>query len=101
MALCNYLNRIERLDAMIRHKSTGPPKQLADSLGISERWLYIFLDELKSDLGCPIRYDRKRMSYVYEKPGKVTIRFTEEINSSKLRKVSGGGKFNQLMPVYV
>ncbi|WP_234570009.1 hypothetical protein [Rhodohalobacter sp. 614A] len=39
MALYNYLNRIERLDVLIRQKRTGPLKELAEKLGISERWL--------------------------------------------------------------
>ncbi len=90
MALCNYLNRIDRLDSLIRRKCTGSPKELAEKLGISERWLYIFLDELKTELGCPIRYDRKRRSYVYDKPGRVTIGFTEELEANRLPKVYGG-----------
>lgn len=101
MALYNYLNRIERLDSMIRRKNTGPPRELANRLGISERWLYILLDELKTDLGCPIRYDRKRRSYIYEKPGKVTIQFTEEIDPLKMRTVNGGYKMNNFYSVYV
>ncbi len=79
MGLYNYLNRINRLDALIRHKSTGPPKELADKLNISERWLYIFLDELKTELDCPISYDRNKRSYVYDKPGKVMIGFTSDM----------------------
>ncbi|MCW9708621.1 hypothetical protein [Fodinibius salsisoli] len=49
MSLRTYLNRIHRLDALIRRKSTGPPEELADKLDISERWLYKFLGELKEE----------------------------------------------------
>jgi len=94
MALYNYLNRIERLDSLIRHKCTGTPKELAKKLDISERWLYIFLDELKTDLGCPIRYDRKRRSYVYDEPGKLMIGFTHEMEKQEIKKVSGGSFLN-------
>jgi len=101
MGLYNYLNRINRLDMLIRHKRTGSPKELADKLNISERWLYKFLDELKTELDCPIRYDRKRRSYVYEEPGKVMIGFTNEMNTPQLRKVSDGGKFKNLFSLYL
>ena len=94
MALYNYINRIERLDSMIRHKCTGSPKELAEKLDISERWLYIFLDELKTDLGCPIRYDRKRRSYVYDEPGKVMIGFTIEMDKKQTKKITGGKLFS-------
>jgi hypothetical protein len=101
MALYNYLNRIRRLDALIRQKRTGPPKELAEKLGISERWLYIFLEELKMELDCPIRYDRRKQSYVYEKPGKVVIGFTRELESWQMRKVSGGENFKFISSLYV
>lgn len=97
MGLYNYLNRINRLDMLIRNKRTGPPKELADKLNISERWLYTLLDELKTELDCPIRYDRKRRSYVYDEPGKVMIGFASEISSPQMRTVSGGRKFENLL----
>jgi len=89
------------MDALIQQKRTGPPKELSEKLGISERWLYIFLDELKTELDCPIRYDRSRCSYVYEKPGRVTIRFTKEMEPEQIRKVSGGVIFKTFFQLYV
>lgn len=101
MALYDYLNRIERLDVLIRQKRTGSPQELAGKLGISERWLYIFLDELKTELNCPIKYDRRRRSYVYKLPGKISIGFVCEIGEQQLRKVSGGEIFNTFFSLYV
>ncbi len=101
MALYNYLNRIHRLDALIRQKRTGPPKELAEKLDISERWLYNLLEELKTELDCPIRYDRRSRSYVYEKPGKVVIGFTKEMEPWQMRKVSGGENFQTFFSLYV
>ncbi|MDI6402566.1 hypothetical protein QLX67_11215 [Balneolaceae bacterium ANBcel3] len=93
MALYQYLNRIKRLDALIRQKRTGPPVELAEKLGISERWLYVLLEDLKLELGCPIQYDRRRQSYVYKKPGKVIIGFTGEVEAWQAKKISGGRTF--------
>lgn len=92
MALYNYLNRIRRLDALIRQKRTGPPRELADKLNISERWLYVLLDELKRDLDCPIRYDRSRKSYVYKEHGKLMLGFTKEMTVRELNRVKGQGR---------
>lgn len=101
MALYNYINRIERMDSLIRRKSTGTPKELAQKLNISERWLYIFLDELRTELDCPIRYDRRRRSYIYEIPGRVTIGFKSEIEIEEMKKVSGGRKRRNYFSLYL
>jgi predicted DNA-binding transcriptional regulator YafY len=101
MALYNYINRIERMDTLIRRKSTGTPKELAEKLNISERWLYIFLDELRTELNCPIRYDRRKRSYVYEIPGRVLIKFKSEIETEELKKVSGGKNFKNYFSLYL
>lgn len=101
MALYHYINRIERMDTLIRRKSTGTPKELAEKLNISERWLYIFLDELRSELDCPIRYDRRKQSYVYEIPGRVTIGFKSEIENEEMKKVSGGRKIRNFFSLYL
>ena len=101
MALYNYLNRIERMDYLIRSKCTGSPKELAKKLNISERWLYIFLDELRTELDCPIRYDRKLRSYIYEKPGRVTIGFETEVDVEEMRRVSGGKNLQNYFSLYL
>lgn len=101
MALNNYLNRIEQLDALIRQKRTGSPKDLAVKLNISERWLYILLDELKTELDCPIRYSRHRRSYIYEKPGRIVIGFSSELEPWQMKNVNGGENFQTFFSLYV
>lgn len=89
MSLRKYLNRIRRLDALIRRKSTGPPEELADRLDISERWLYKFLRELREEFDCPIVYDHYRQSYVYEERGQIVVGF-ENLSNEKKQEISGG-----------
>jgi hypothetical protein len=101
MGLYTYLNRIRRLDDLIRRKSTGTPKELANKLDISERWLYVLLDELKNELGCPIKYDRKRRSYIYGEHGKIRIGFTKEMNHQELREIEGKINFTTLTSLYL
>jgi hypothetical protein len=78
MGLKKSLDRVEYLDYLIRSKSTGTPKELAEKLGISERWLYELLNELKHDFDCPIKYSRRRRSYVYTCSGSLVIEFMSE-----------------------
>ena len=75
MPLLKYVNRALQADQLIRMKSTGSPKEFADKLGISERSLYDFLDELKYDFDCPIAYCHLRRSYYYTCEGKMTFGF--------------------------
>ena len=78
MGLKKSLDRIEYLDYLIRRKCTGTPKELAEKLGISERWVYEILNELKHDFDCPIKYSRRRRSYVYTCSGSLVIEFMSE-----------------------
>lgn len=59
------LHQLERLDQLIRLKTTGTPGALANRLGISERTVYHLLEGLKS-LGAEIRFCRSSGSYCYE-----------------------------------
>jgi hypothetical protein len=89
MSLRKYLTRIRRLDVLIRRKSTGPPKELADRLNISERWLYKFLRELREEFDCPITYDHYKQSYVYEERGQIVVGF-ENISAKDKTEIRGG-----------
>ncbi|MBO6587334.1 MAG: hypothetical protein JJ953_14580 [Gracilimonas sp.] len=84
MGLKKSLDRIEYLDYLIRRKCTGTPKELAEKLGISERWLYEILNELKHDFDCPIKYSRRRRSYVYTCSGSLVIEFMNKEEQSDL-----------------
>jgi hypothetical protein len=101
MSLYRYITRIRRLDSLIRRKSTGSPKELADKLDISERWLYKFLEELKEEFDCPIIYDHYRQSYVYEEQGKMFIGFRKNLSEKETRKVGGGRIIKKSEPLYV
>jgi hypothetical protein len=90
LSLYHYLNRIRRLDTLIRQKNTGSPRELASRLDISERWLFVLLDELRNELQCPIEYDRKRRSYYYAENGRVYIEFRSEMGKDQLKRMSGG-----------
>jgi len=74
MTTLEKIGKIEQIDQLIRLKATGPPKQLAKRLGISESSLYELLLAMKN-MDAPICYCRHRQSYYYEKKVKFHFGF--------------------------
>jgi len=70
----NIINRLERLDYLIRVKATGTPGELACKLGISRSTLYEYINLLK-DRGASITFCRKRSCFYYEEDGSFRFRF--------------------------
>ena len=85
MPIKKYLDRIIYIDSLIRRKATGSTKQLALKLNLSERRTLEYIKSLK-EMGCPIKYCRKRNSYFYNGDGNISISFfsknIEEQNTS-------------------
>ena len=74
MNIIDNLFFLERLDYLIRTKSTGNPKELSTRLGVSERTIYRLIKDLQ-DMGLPITYCRKSKRYFYEKQVKWHFEF--------------------------
>lgn len=74
MALINYVNRLQKLDRLIRLKATGNPKELAKKLGLSERIIYEYINTMK-EMDAPIRYSFTYRSYVYTEEGNFNLGF--------------------------
>ena len=72
-----YFDRLERLDFLIRTKSSGCPRKLADKLGVSKRTVFDYIDILKA-LGAEIEYDHYQQSYFYRRKGRFRFQFIVE-----------------------
>ena len=72
MKFLEEIERLKRLDRLIRLKATGTPTQLASRLAVSERTVFNEIDILRS-LGAPVEFCKTRRSYYYEH--EVTIEF--------------------------
>ncbi|MBB6235543.1 putative DNA-binding transcriptional regulator YafY [Pedobacter sp. AK013] len=72
----DFLYQLERIDSLIRMKSTGHPQVLAEKLHLSERSIYNYITILKKR-GAPIKYCRTRKSYYYSCAGKFCFEFME------------------------
>lgn len=64
MKTIKNLHRLHRLHKLIEDETTGTPKELARRLRISERLVYMMLDQLK-DYNAPVAYNRSRKTYYY------------------------------------
>lgn len=70
----DILQRLARIDYLIRIKGTGTPVQLADKIGLSERSVYEYLN-LMREFGAPIKFDNYRETYYYEEEGYFHVSF--------------------------
>lgn len=71
------IERLERIDRLVRFKATGTPRELASKLGVSESTLYETL-QLMKEKECPLIYDKIKRTYLYEKEGRLEMKFKKE-----------------------
>ena len=64
MPFSKYIMLIDRMDGLIRRKSTGSPREFADKLNVSRSMLMYYISEMK-DLGAPIKYSKYLGTYYY------------------------------------
>lgn len=77
MNFLEYIERIERVDNLIRLESTGTPKQLSEIINTSERLVFRLIEIMKK-LGAEIKYSRTKQSYIFVKPVKLQLRYLLE-----------------------
>jgi predicted DNA-binding transcriptional regulator YafY len=87
---------LERIDQLIRLKTTGRPKQLAERLEVSEATVFRMIETMK-ELNAPICYDLARQSYVYTEATNFKCGFyVEELDETSERNLSGGYGFGNM-----
>jgi hypothetical protein len=91
MSLLKYIERLKRMDDLIKRKATGCPDEFADKLGISKSMLMLNLAELK-EMGALIRYDSNRKTYFYEQGCRLKFEFG--IPNDDLVNIKGGCNFS-------
>jgi len=79
MTFLDKLEQIDRVDSLIRRKSTGTPLSLSMKLETSERYVYKLINLMKN-LGAPIYYCKYYESYCYK--DEVLFTFGFEIKHS-------------------
>lgn len=93
MSLLKYIERLKRMDDLIRRKATGSSEEFSRKLRISKSQLFEDLREIR-ELGGNITYCHVRKSYVYENDCKLILKFEENI------QVKGGFVLHEALQYY-
>lgn len=62
--MIKYIDRLIRMDALIKMKATGTPDQFASKLGIKRSTLFQILQDIRR-MDVDIKYSCARQSYYY------------------------------------
>lgn len=93
MSFLKYIERLKRMDQLIRRRSTGTADEFADKMGICRSVLMDHLREMK-DMGAPIAYCKIHGSYYYAQECRLKLCFDKE----ELREVKGGFNYQCHIP---
>ena len=66
------------LTELIENRSTGNPQELAQKLGISERMMYKYIENLRSEFNAPVKYSRAERTYYYDGEGHLHLFWEKE-----------------------
>jgi hypothetical protein len=89
MKLVERLERIKKMNRMIRSGHTGPPFEFAGAIGISQSHLFRCIHEL-AQYGMEIRYSRTLKTYYYNYDNELTIHYSLKlISDSKATEIIG------------
>ena len=90
MKFFTILDRIDRMNKLVKEARTGSPDEFATRLGVSRTSLYELLDELRSR-GAPIGYSKSVKTFLYTEPFDITITCILRPLSDKDKKDLSGG----------
>lgn len=90
MKMIYQLERIKKINRMIKSANTGSPKEFAGELGISESHFYRYIEELQ-EMGIPIQYSRARKTYYYENNTELSLSYSLKLISEYGTKEIIGG----------
>jgi len=84
------LERLKRMNRLIKEEKTGDPEEFAQRLKISPSHLYRCIEDMK-ELGAPVNFSRSRHTYYYEKDFDIKVSYSVQLLSeNKTKKIIGG-----------
>jgi len=98
MSMIKYVDRLKRMDELIRTKSTGNAERFAELLGISVSVLKENISEMRA-LGAPVEYCRIRKIYHYTRPCRLLFQFSDKAFTGMEQIKGGQGYFFSFRPV--
>lgn len=100
MKAIQQLERLKRLNELIKAKCTGRPEMLCNKLNIGRRQLFKDLEIFK-DMGAEIAYSKIRETYYYLNGDELEISYSFRIIQKKeIQNINGGFFLNNLQSVF-
>jgi biotin operon repressor len=94
MKAFEQLERLKRMNRLIREERTGSPEEFAISLGVSSSHLYRCIEDIK-EMGAPVNFSRSRKTYYYEYDFEMKVSYSIQLISEQTaKKVIGGFSLN-------
>ena len=78
-------DRINKINQLIKNKSTGNPKEFANKLNISKSILFLILKDFRA-MGAHIKYCNELRSYFYTKPVEIKASYSIKLIFKKGNK---------------
>ncbi|HEY9169858.1 MAG TPA: hypothetical protein VIN72_10250 [Lutibacter sp.] len=98
MKLLKGLERLEKINHLIKRKCTGSPEDFAQNLGISRGHLYRLISVL-NDYGACIECSRKLNSFYYQQPFSFEKLFLKKsLTIDEMENIKGGFSLNFFIP---
>lgn len=93
MPIKKYIDRLRRIDFLLRTKAADNINCLSKKLKLSRSSTLDYLKEMK-EMGFPIKFCNKRKVYYYNEDGKMTDSlFHKNISRDEMSKINGGKSF--------
>lgn len=100
MKALEQLERLQRMNQLIKAERTGNPDEFSERLGISRRQLYSYIESIK-DMGADISYSKNKRTFYFCNGHEVEISYSFKIISKDLsRRINGGFSTNILQRAF-
>jgi transcriptional antiterminator len=72
------IKKIKYFIHLLEKKRTGTPLEIAVKLNVSERMVYNYVHLLRNEFNAPIKFNKYRKSYQFERPGKLNWKWVKK-----------------------
>ncbi|WP_158864877.1 HTH domain-containing protein [Maribellus comscasis] len=94
MKALEQLERLKRMNQLIKAESTGTPDEFSNWLGISRRQLYSDIEYI-NDIGVKISYSKNRRTFYYCNAHELEISVSLKVISKETIRTIDGGFLNK------
>ncbi|WP_319479144.1 hypothetical protein [uncultured Draconibacterium sp.] len=93
MKALEQLERLQRINDLIKAEKTGTPDEFANSLHISRRQLYEYINFIK-DYGVEVSYSKQRKTFYLSNGHEINVNCGIKVVSKQVAQTINGGFFH-------